>query len=58
MTVESIMTTAAHDEDVRAFVLSSSSEEIIERLTRLERRLVELDARLRAVRDIVEDAHL
>lgn len=50
--------TSRDDEQLRAFVLTATTEEIIERLSRLERRLVELDARLRAVREIVADAEL
>ena len=56
--VEIRLTTTGNDEDLRGFVASATTEEIIERLMRLEHRLVELDARLRAVRDIVDDAAL
>lgn len=56
--VEMYVPTTERDEDIRAFVLSATTEEVIERLSRLERRLVELDARLRVVRDIIDDAAL
>jgi hypothetical protein len=52
------LTTTGNDEDLRGFVETATTEEIIERLIRLEHRLVELDARLRCVRDIVDDAAL
>ena len=55
---ETDVTATGHDEDLRAFVLAATTEEMIERLMRLEHRLVELDARLRAVRGIIEDADL
>jgi len=58
MSVETELTSTSHDDDLRAFVLTATTEEVIERLVRLEHRLVELDARLRAVRGIIDDASL
>ncbi len=58
MMVETQVAMTRADEDLRSFVLTATAEEVIERLSRLEHRLVELDARLRAVRDIVHDAAL
>jgi len=44
--------------ELRLFVTSASPEEVVARLARLETRLIQLDERLRAVRDIVDDAAL
>ena len=56
--MERQLISTSRDDDLRAFVLGATTEEVIERLVRLEHRLVELDARLRAVRDIIDDARL
>jgi len=44
--------------ELRTFVASATAEEVVARLARLETRVVQLDARLRAVREIVDDAGL
>lgn len=43
---------------LRAFVASASTDEIVDRLVRTERRLQELDERLRIVKRLVDDAEL
>lgn len=45
-------------QELRTFVTSATSEEVVARLARLETRLVQLDARLRAVRELIDDAAL
>lgn len=44
--------------ELRTFVDSATAEEVVARLARLESRLVQLDSRLRAVREIIDDAGL
>lgn len=44
--------------ELRTFVTSATSDEVVARLARLESRLVQLDARLRAVRELIDDAGL
>ena len=44
--------------ELRTFVTSATSDEVVARLARLETRLVQLDARLRAVRELIDDAGL
>ncbi len=43
---------------LRSFVDASSAEELVEYLARTEVRLRELDERLRAVKRLIDDAHL
>lgn len=56
--VVAVISETQRETELRTFVASATAEEVVARLARLETRVVQLDARLRAVREIVDDAGL
>ncbi|MCP3934171.1 MAG: hypothetical protein GY708_02230 [Actinomycetia bacterium] len=43
-------------EELRAFVLSATTEEVVDRLARSEGRLRELDQRLQVMKELIDEA--